>query len=136
MTIDARKTLRVVFVCGAVIDGLAAVALLAPPLWPFVFGAAIAGGPGGIVAVGYAAALMAGWTALLAWCACAPLERAFVALLTAAPVIVGLIASELVATFGAGANAWRTLPLAAIQCVWVVILLASYLLARRRRDPA
>jgi hypothetical protein len=113
------------------------VALLCPPLWPFLWGTTIADGAGGAIAVGYAASLMAGWTALLAWCARAPLERAFVALLTAAPVVGGLIASELVATFVSGANAWRTLPMVAAQCVLVLILTASYVLARRRRrDPA
>jgi hypothetical protein len=137
MAIDARKALRNVFVGGAVIDGLAAVALLVPPLWPILWGAEIAHGPGGAVAVGYAASLMAGWTALLAWCAGDPLERAFVALLTAAPVVGGLIAVELYATFVSGANAWRTLPMVAAQCVMVLLLVGSYVLARRgRRDAA
>jgi hypothetical protein len=134
MTVDAAKALKIVFLGGAALDGLATVALLCPPLWPYVWGTPIAPGPGSAIAVGYAASLMAGWTALLAWCSRAPLERAFVALLTAVPVVAGLIASELYATLVTGALATRTFPLVAAQCVLVLVVVWSYFAARRLRQ--
>ena len=45
-------------------------------------------------AMGYGASLMFGWTLLLIWAYCKPLERRFVALFTSL-VVIGLVVTEI-----------------------------------------
>jgi hypothetical protein len=76
--------LRWSFVVGAVLDGIMVVVMLLPPRW----GGRMIGletfppGPDYRYAMALAAALMAGWTALLIWAARSPFERREVLLLT------------------------------------------------------
>ena len=85
---------RKMFIIGAVLDGLAAVVMLAPNL------EALAWGfdepmldPGYRFAMTFGAALMVGWTALLVWAAAKPVDRRAVAPLTML-VVAGLMSAE------------------------------------------
>jgi hypothetical protein len=57
-------------------------------------------------AIGYAAALMFGWTVLLFWGGLKPIERKNVLLMTIFPVVVGLILTEFFVDFNGLANIW------------------------------
>lgn len=85
---------KYVYWFGAIFDGLMLVPLLSARA-----GAAMLGltgfDPGADYryATALAASLMAGWTVLLIWGARAPVERRGVLLITAVPVMVGLLAA-------------------------------------------
>ena len=57
-------------------------------------------------AMGWAAALMFGWTGLHFWGCLKPIERKGVLLITAVPVVSGLIITELLVDFNGLANIW------------------------------
>jgi hypothetical protein len=83
---------------GAVVDALAVVVLLSPPVAREVLGIRdVVETPALDFAMRTAAALMLGWTVLLVWAARhPPVQRAVIGF-TLVPVVVGLIASELLA---------------------------------------
>lgn len=102
------RTLRAICWIGVAADALWSVALACPSLY-----GTLTGQPHLQIdlplrlAMGIGASLMTGWTLLLAWTAKSPVERKAVFLLTAFPVIFGLI---IVATTGLingnAANLW------------------------------
>ena len=109
---NAIKWLRASFYSGAVADALVGILILIPSRMgetEFTF------------AMGLAASLMFGWTALLVWGSRAPMERRGVLLLTIIPVIAGLAASTAWA-FAAG-----IFPLSR-TIVWAVVLLSLIVL--------
>ena len=125
------RLLRVAFLAGALTDALALVPMLFAPaawlLWGFddVSGAYR-------FAMGYGAALMLGWTALLLWAYQRPLERAFVAALTVL-VIYGLVATEVVAVLSGDLALWRMLPTWGLQAVLLGLFAVAYHYAAVRR---
>ena len=87
--------LKVNFWVGAVFDGATLVPMLSPNLATRLFGIADRSADSGFrYAMLVGAALMGGWTCLLAWAAQKPIERRAVALLTAFPVLTGLLFSS------------------------------------------
>jgi hypothetical protein len=127
--------LKLAFLTGAVIDGLAAVAMLVPDLARPVWGLSGLGADYRF-AMGYGAALMLGWTALLVWAALRPLERRFVAILTTAPVLVGLAATELWAVAIGLVALPKLLPLLVMQHLAMLIFVGLYWAARNFTRPA
>jgi hypothetical protein len=90
--------LRISYWTGAVVDALAAITMLIPSLGGMVYGLSnFTPGADYRYAMGSAASLMLGWTALLLWADRSPLERRFVLVITVFPVVVGLAASEIAA---------------------------------------
>jgi hypothetical protein len=91
---DPTRLLRVAYWFGAIFDGAMIVPLLLPRVAAAMFGIeAFAPGADYRYATAVGAALMAGWTALLVWGVLRPVERRGVLLLTACPVVFGLIAA-------------------------------------------
>ena len=86
-------------------------------------------------AMGYGAALMLGWTALLVWAYQRPLERRFVAALTAL-VICGLIATGVLAVVSGHLPAWRMAPTFCIQAVLLFLFVSAYHAPTGRRRVA
>jgi hypothetical protein len=84
--------LRASYWIGAAADGYATFRMVFPK---------IAQGPEYRYALGLGASLMLGWTILLIWADRRPVERKGVLLLTACPVLLGLVMAELFA-FQAG----------------------------------
>lgn len=84
--------LKIAFLLGAVVDGLAIIPMLSRRV-----GVALFGGDSSRNSVRYryawniAASLLAGWTMLLLWGAAKPMERRDILLLTVFPVITGII---------------------------------------------
>jgi hypothetical protein len=119
-----ERLLRTAFLAGAVTDGLAIGPLVVPSLARLLWGFE---DPSGAYrfAMGYAASLMLGWTALLAWAYRRPLERAFVAALTVL-VIYGLVATELAAVISGAMPAWRMVPTWLLQVVLLSLFATAY----------
>jgi len=85
------------FWTGAALDAAATAALLHPERAGRLLGTSQAPDAGQRYLGRTAAALMAGWTALLIWGAMDPLSRRVLLVITAAPVVLGLIAAEVAA---------------------------------------
>lgn len=102
------KTLRTICWIGVAADALWSVALVCPSLFGLLTGRPQLQADLSLrLAMGVGASLMAGWTLLLAWTAINPVERKAVLLLTAFPVLFGLIIVTTAALFnGNAANIW------------------------------
>jgi hypothetical protein len=82
-------------------------------------------------AIYMAAALMAGWTVLLVWGAFSPVDRRALLLMTAVPVVVGLLCATVYALWsGLIVSAAGTGTLV-LQCVIIVLFSVAWLIARR-----
>ncbi|HVN87488.1 MAG TPA: hypothetical protein VMW17_21850 [Candidatus Binatia bacterium] len=116
--------LRIAFVAGAITDAAAVVPLLVPPMARLMWGF---DDPHGAYrfAMGYAASLMLGWTALLIWASQRPVERAGVAALTVL-VIYGLVVTELLAVLSGYMPAWRMIPTWILQAVLLGLFASAY----------
>lgn len=114
------------FIIGAVLDGLAAVVMLAPSL------EALAWGfdepmldPGYRFAMTFGAALMVGWTALLVWAAAKPVDRRAVAPLTML-VVAGLMSAEFLGMASGFLPALRVWALLVVQMAVLVGLALAF----------
>jgi hypothetical protein len=126
--------LRTAFIAGAVTDALALVPLVVAPAAKLLWGFEDAGGEYRF-AMGYAASLMLGWTALLVWACQRPIERRFVAALTVI-VICGLILTEVVAVLSGALAAWRLAPTWGVQAVLLALFGIGYFYPALRRKAA
>lgn len=93
--LNHEKLLRAAFLVGAVTNALAILPMLIPSLGKFLWGFSDAS-TAYRFAVGYAASLMLGWTALLIWAFQRPVERRAVAAFTIL-VICGLVITGVLA---------------------------------------
>ena len=118
------RLLKFAFALGAVVDLLAMAPMLWPPLARLMWGLDDASGAYGF-AMGYGAALMLGWTALLAWAWRRPLERRFVAALTVL-VIWGFVFTEALAVLGGTLAPARALPTWAMQAALLALFAVAY----------
>jgi len=116
--------LRIAFVAGAVTDALALVPLLSPTMARVLWGFDAPSGPYRF-AMGYAASLMAAWTLLLVWAYQRPVERAFVAALTAF-VIWGFVLTEVAAVVSGTLPAWRMAPTWLLQTALLAAFAGAY----------
>ncbi|MGD0643094.1 MAG: hypothetical protein ABSC22_20330 [Roseiarcus sp.] len=124
--------LRFVYLYGAAFDGLMLIPMLSPAVGARMLGIAeFRPGPDYRYAMGVAAALMAGWTALLVWGVLDPVARRGALLLTAAPVSAGLVAAGLYAV-AAGLVALPDMaPIFAFQTAGIALFVAGYRTAGR-----
>ena len=116
------------FVIGVVLDGAMAVVMLMPSLealvWDFEQPVVE---PGFRFAMAFGAALMIGWTALLAWAAAEPLERRGVAPLTIL-VVVGLMLAEILGMssgFLPARRVWLMVPFQAVLIIGLAVAFRS-----------
>jgi len=126
------QLLRRAFLVGVVTDALALIPMLSPPLARALWGFEDVSGAYRF-AMGYGAALMLGWTALLLWAYRRPLERRGVAALTVL-VIYGLVTAEIVAVASGDLAAWRMIPTWGLQAILLGLFVTAYhfpLLSRR-----
>jgi hypothetical protein len=124
--------LRISYWIGAVTDAMAAIAMLLPSLGAMVYGLSdFTPGPDYRYAMGSAASLMLGWTALLLWADRAPAQRRFVLVLTVCPVILGLVVSEIVAIHAGFLSFALVVPTFVLQLVLSLVFLGSYIQASK-----
>ena len=117
--------LRISYWIGAVADGFATYRILFPK---------IAHGVEYRYALGLAASLMLGWTILLIWADRKPLERKGVLLLTAFPVVSGLLLAELYAVFSGIISLERMLPTGIFLVGLITLFSFSYFNAKSPAD--
>lgn len=117
--------LRISYWIGAVADGFATYRMLFPK---------IAHGVEYRYALGLAASLMLGWTILLIWADRKPLERKGVLLLTAFPVVSGLLLAELYAVFSGIISLERMLPTGIFLVGLITLFSFSYFNAKSAAD--
>ena len=124
--------LRFAYWFGAIFDGLMVVPLLIPSAAAAMLGVSdFHPGPDYRYAAAVAAALMAGWTALLVWGVIRPVERRGVLMLTAVPVVVGLVAAGGYAVSARFVSLPYMLPIFAFQAAGIAVFLSAYALAPR-----
>ena len=117
--------LRTGYWIGAVADGFATYRMLFPK---------VAHGVEYRYALGLAAALMLGWTILLIWADRKPLERKGVLLLTAFPVVSGLLLAESYAVFCGIMSFEKMLPTGIFLVGLMVLFCFGYFNARGAKE--
>ncbi|NPV01323.1 MAG: hypothetical protein HPY53_08065 [Brevinematales bacterium] len=118
--------IKIVFWIGVVLDALSTALFLFPEFMFSTYGLEVASvAPETRFSLYLAAAMMLGWTVLLGWGALKPIERRGLLLLTAFPVVAGLIAAE------ASVVAMGVVPAGALAGTWVFqgFLLAMFMTA-------
>jgi hypothetical protein len=118
------QLLRTAFLAGALTDALAVIPMLSQAMAHFILGFEDVSEPYRF-AMGYAAALMTGWTALLLWAYQRPIERAFVAVLTMF-VVVGLVTTEIVSVLFGTLTAVRMMPTWILQAMLLCLFAFAY----------
>jgi hypothetical protein len=121
--------IKIAYWLGIGADALWAVGLL----FPSVFGLLV-GNPDfdpdlqTRLIMGIGCSLMTGWTLLLLWAVRKPIERRGVILLTAFPVVLGMLITAIVGMLGGGAaNTWILVK----STILIVSMVTSYVLADR-----
>jgi hypothetical protein len=91
------KIIKAAYLIGVIADGLWAVALFFPPLFCLLtYNTELNPDFETRMVMGIAASLMLGWTLLLVWAYFKPIERRFILLLTAFPVVLCLFVITLI----------------------------------------
>jgi hypothetical protein len=125
---DPTRLLLVAYWFGAILDGAMVVPLLVPRIAAAMLGlVGFAPTPDFRYAAAVGAALMAGWTALLVWGALRPLDRRGILLLTACPVVVGLIAAGIYAVASGLVRLPLMVPMFAFQVGGCALFVTAYL---------
>jgi hypothetical protein len=134
MTERKSKLLRIAFIAGAITDAFALLPMLLPSMANFLWG--LDAMPGSFwFAMHDGAALMLGWTALLVWAAIRPVERQFVALLTAL-VIAGLVLAEAAAVHASTIGAGRMAVTWVLQAILFLLFAGAYFVSPGRSNQA
>jgi hypothetical protein len=122
-----HKLLRISYWAGAIVDGVAALAMIFPALGKRMFGLTdFTPGPDYTFAMGIGASLMLGWTVLLLWADRKPVARKGILLITVFPVIFGIVIAEIMAvTSGLIAVRWM-IPLWIMQAALSILFIFSY----------
>jgi len=133
---NAKFWLRVSYWTGAIVDGIAAIAMLFPKLTRFFLGFEPIPDPAYRFAISMGAALMLGWTVLLLWADQDPLARKGVLLITVFPVILGIVGTEIYSVASGFIPLGKMVPTWALQILLISLFSASYLNAVRyeRKD--
>jgi len=118
------RLLRIAFLAGAITDAAALLPMLIPRLAGWFWGFRDVPGSSRF-AMEYAASLMFGWTVLLVWAYQHPVERRFVAALTAV-VVVGLIFAEVAAVHAGALGARRLVPTWCLQAILLALFVGAY----------
>lgn len=129
---DRQKTLFLIklpYWLGIIADAVWAVGLLCPPVYRI-----LTGNPGFFpdlqvrLTMGIGGVLMTGWTLLLVWGVRAPVERRFIILLTAVPVVLGMWVISLIGYISGGSNGFWIVGKTTVLFIAMII---SYVLAGR-----
>lgn len=118
------KAFWIKFSCivGVIVDSIAALMIMIPALDTWMTGAPLAARGGYDVNEATAAALMWGWTVLLAWAAFKPLERHGVLAITIFPVLTGLTGYRLYGLLTAQVDLARNIPIFILQIGCIALL--------------
>ena len=119
--------LRISYWAGAIVDGVAALAMIFPALGKKMFGLAnFNPGTDYSFAMGMSASLMLGWTALLIWADRDPLARKGILFLTIFPVIFGIVIAEIIVVASGLIAVGQMIPLWIMQVSLSILFIFSY----------
>jgi hypothetical protein len=119
--------LRISYWLGAVLDGAMIIPMFFPRIGGAIFGIEnFRPGNDYRYAMMIGASLMLGWTVLLVWADRKPIERKGIILITAVPVVIGMILAGAFAVSAGLIKAGRMIPTWAIQGVLLFMFLYSY----------
>lgn len=125
--------LRIAYWAGAILDGIMVFPLLFPKIAGVIF--KIADFNPGVetrYVMGVGASLMLGWTILLIWADRKPMERRAVILITACPVVIGMMIANLYGVSSGFLKLENILPTLILQAVLLVLFLFSYAYSAKR----
>ena len=124
--------LRISFLVGAITDGLAVILMVFPSIGSTLFGAnSSRSGAEYRFAMGIGVSLMAGWTLLLIWGSLDPIGRRDILILTLIPVIIGIVASTIIAVNKQIISRNRVIPLWIHLSLVSILFVVSYALSFR-----
>ena len=119
--------LRISYWAGAIVDGVAALAMIFPALGKKMLGLTnFNPGPDYSFAMGMSASLMLGWTALLIWADKDPRARKGILLLTVFPVIFGIVIAEIIVVASGLIAVGQMIPLWIMQVSLSILFIFSY----------
>jgi hypothetical protein len=124
--------IKIAYWLGIGADGLWSVALFYPPLFGLLTGNPDFDPDMQVrLIMGIGGSLMTGWTLLLLWAVRRPIERRFVILLTAYPVVFGMFIVSMIGIMdGSTSNIW----LLAKTTILMISMTTSYILSARIRS--
>jgi hypothetical protein len=124
---NKMSSIKLAYYLGIAADALWAVALFIPTLYGVLIGDPEFQPDFQVRAImGIGGTMMAGWTVLLIWAVKEPVERRFVILITAFPVVFGLFIVALLGFLnGNTTNLW----ILAKTIILIIVMVYSYVLA-------
>jgi hypothetical protein len=127
--------LRISYWLGAVLDGVMIVPMLSPRIGTAMFGLeSFNPGTDYRYAMMIGASLMLGWTILLIWADRKPLDRKGVLLITALPVVAGMMLAGVYAV-ATGFVSWQDmLPTWILQAILLVFFLYSFFVNLEKKE--
>jgi hypothetical protein len=126
------RWLRISYWTGAIVDGLAAISMLATAVFAVGGLTDLPPEPEYRYALGLGGSLMAGWTALLIWGDREPVERRGVLLLTVFPVITGIVLTGISAAAVGLVPLARLLPAILVPAAVAALMTYAYLTSTRQ----
>ena len=123
--------LKFSYIIGAVLDALVAVQMFFPEIFALTAGIGVFNPGSDYFYASYmSGVMMIGWTVLLLWGYKRPVERMDILLITAFPVVIGLMITN-VLSIAAGFLPWMTAILfLGIQVFLIILFSVSYMLNR------
>ncbi|MHA1611649.1 MAG: hypothetical protein ACTSYU_06315 [Promethearchaeota archaeon] len=126
--------IKFTYLFGMILDLVAAVEMFASALWgnnsPFIgFGLTIEGNSEYRYAMFIGAVFMLGWTIILGWGYGNPIERRGILLITAVPVVLGLMVSEFLQIMWGMSSFLNFLPVLILQTGIMVLMIISWYFA-------
>ena len=124
--------LRISFLIGAITDGLSIIPMVFPSIGSKMFGSALskASTAENRFGMNFGAALMAGWTLILIWGSFDPIGRRDILILVI-PVIIGILASMMVAAKKQVISRNRAIPVWIHLSFCTILFVVSYALSFR-----
>ena len=124
--------LRISFLIGAITDGLAVIPMVFPSIGSTIFGGNSSRSSAEYrFAMNIGASLMAGWTLLLIWGSLDPIGRRDILILTLIPVVIGIVASTMIAVNKQIISRNRVIPLWIHLSLVSILFVVSYALSFR-----
>jgi hypothetical protein len=129
---NAMLLLKVSYIVGAILDALVAIQMFIPDLLTLTTGiASFTPGSDFLYASYMSGVMMIGWTVILLWGYKRPVERMDILLVTAFPVVIGLMINDILSAT-AGFLPWLTATIfLGMQVFLVVLFTISYILNRK-----
>ncbi len=127
--------LKISYVIGAILDALVAIQMFFPDVLALTAGLGVfTPDPDYLYASYMSGVMMLGWTVLLVWGYMEPVERKDILLITAFPVVVGLMISDILSSAAGFLPQMTAIVFLIMQMFLIFIFSLSYMLNRKKSD--